>query len=161
MSQAELPEHSCVFIRLPGRTEFLAVERALVQTVCQLCGFGEQEIHRIVLAVDEACTNVIRHGYGGPSDEIIEISAMQVGGDFGGVMIKIRDYGKQVDPEELIPRKRDEMHAGGQGVNIIYNVMDEVAYSRADGGGMQLLLTKRLAVDGERDETDASPSKSE
>ncbi len=161
MSQAGPPESSCVFIRLPGRTEFLAVERALVQTVCQLCGFGEQEIHRIVLAVDEACTNVIRHGYGGPCDEVIEISAMPISGEPGGVMIKVRDYGKQVDPEELMPRKQDEMQAGGQGVNIIYNVMDEVTYSRAEGGGMQLLLTKRLAADGERDETDASPSKSE
>ena len=159
MSQAEAPTRSCIFIRLPSRTEFLAIERALVRTICQLCGFPDEDADRIVLAVDEACTNIIRHGYGGPCERPIEISAAPLDGAPGGVVLRIRDYGVQVDPDQLKPCPHEEIRPGGQGVNIIYKVMDEVRYSRADGGGMELLLIKRRNdSDAQRPEpTDTSP----
>jgi anti-sigma regulatory factor (Ser/Thr protein kinase) len=145
MSGQTPAEAACIFIRLPSQTRFLALERALVRETSRLAGFDDEQSDRIVLAVDEACANIIRHGYGGPCDRPIEISVAPPDGAPEGIRMTIRDYGRQVDPDVLIPRDVTEVRPGGLGVHIIFQVMDDVRYSLADGGGMQLVLTKRLS----------------
>jgi anti-sigma regulatory factor (Ser/Thr protein kinase) len=147
MTPGSEPTGPCLFIRVPSQTRFLAVERALVRQVGLLAGFPPETVDRIVLAIDEACTNIIRHGYGGPCDRPIEIGVELLGaagdGQPAGVTFVIRDYGRQVDPAKLVPRDVGEVRPGGLGVHIIHQVMDKVEYSRAEGAGMKLTLTKR------------------
>ena len=147
----------CIFLRVPSQARYLVLERALVREVCQLAGFDAEETDRIVLAVDEACTNVIRHGYDGPCDKPIDISARLLDGEPGGVELTIRDYGRQVDPERLRPRQVGQVRPGGLGVHIIHQVMDEVRYSRAPGAGMQLVLSKHLSSRDSGPAADAPP----
>jgi anti-sigma regulatory factor (Ser/Thr protein kinase) len=56
----------------------------------------------------------------------------------------VRDFGRQVDPSTIRSRSLDEVRPGGLGVHIIRSVMDEVEYSRAEGGGMRLRMLKYL-----------------
>ena len=106
--------------------------------------WSEAEIAEITLAIDEALTNVIRHGYGGEPGHKIELTARALRDDVegDGVEVRIRDFGRQVSPEEIRGRDLDDIKPGGLGVHIIRSVMASVEYSHADGGGMQLVMRK-------------------
>jgi anti-sigma regulatory factor (Ser/Thr protein kinase) len=107
-------------------------------------GWAETQIADIVLAVDEALTNVIRHGYDGQPGHKIEIRArtLSAAAHGGGLEIRIRDFGKQVPLERICGRDLDDLRPGGLGVHIIRSVMASVEYSHAPGGGMQLVMRK-------------------
>ena len=96
---------------------------------------------RIALAVDEAITNVIRHGYQGDSDGIIDISMQRNGSTIGFI---IEDRAVQVPIQHIKGRALDDIRPGGLGVHLIREVMDEAVWSHRDGGGMRLELKKDL-----------------
>lgn len=130
-----------------ARLEQLArVRRHVEHLACEI-GFDEYARGQLVLAIDEALTNVIRHGYGGACDQPIEITLQTVlcPTRGTGVVVVIRDYGRQVDPATIKGRPLDEIRPGGLGVHIIREVMDEAEYSCPAGGGMQLRLCKYLS----------------
>ena len=106
-------------------------------------GFGASETAQVVLAIDEAVANVIKHGYGGACSEPIDIrvSALEERGR-DGIRVSIRDFGRQVDPSDISGRDLDDVRPGGLGVHIIRTVMDVVEYGYADGGGMRVTMTK-------------------
>ena len=113
--------------------------RTLVEKAAELCGFDDKQIGAIVLAVDEACTNIIRHQYDGRNDGRIDITAES--DEVGGVLrFVIRDYGPLRDASLFRGRPLDDVRPGGLGMHLIRSVMDTVAYSPAEGGGMQLEL---------------------
>lgn len=106
-------------------------------------GWKADETADIVLAIDEALTNVIRHGYDGQPGHQIEVAAHTLRDAQGqGVEIRIRDYGKQVPLDRICGRDLDDIRPGGLGVHIIRSVMTSAEYSHADGGGMQLVMRK-------------------
>lgn len=108
-------------------------------------GWDEQQIGEIILAVDEALTNVIRHGYSGqPTGEIdVQIATVAAGAADEGVEVRIRDYCPSVDLERICGRDLDDVRPGGLGVHLIRAMMEHVEYSHAAGGGMLLVLRKR------------------
>jgi len=119
----------------------MTLVRALIERMAELTGFGEDQIHRIILAVDEACVNIIRHQYGGRPDQRIDIEAT-LDREAGTLELVLRDYGEVRDPAGFKGRDLDDIRPGGLGIHIIRDVMDEVEYSAAPGGGMQLRLCK-------------------
>lgn len=139
MSEAAVLEFSLV----SDPAELPAVrERMRKWTAAQ--GWTEDQIADLVLAVDEALTNVIRHGYEGACDQRIDFAA-QVVRDTArgeGLEICVRDYGKQVDPERICGRDLNDLRPGGLGVHIIRSMMDEAEYSQVAGGGMRLIMRK-------------------
>ncbi|TWT46072.1 serine-protein kinase RsbW [Phycisphaerae bacterium RAS1] len=109
-------------------------------------GWNEQQIAEIVLAVDEALTNVIRHGYGGRTDQPIHIECRPIRDavEGPGVEVRIRDFGRQVDLSKIAGRRLEEVRPGGLGVHIIHAMTNSARYSHADGGGMLLVMVKYL-----------------
>lgn len=107
-------------------------------------GWPEDQIADIVLAVDEALSNVIRHGYDGRPGEEIEINVKAIRDDeLGeGLEIRIRDFGKQVPLDKICGRDLDDLRPGGLGVHIIRSVMEHAEYAHAPDGGMTLLMRK-------------------
>ena len=107
-------------------------------------GWTEQQTADIVLAVDEALSNVIRHGYDGEPNHKIEIRARTRNDPARGkgLEIRIRDFGKQVPLDRIQGRDLDDLRPGGLGVHIMRSVMASVEYSHAEGGGMQLVMRK-------------------
>jgi len=128
---------------VPSNPACLAVVRAAVEKLAHLAGFGEQEAGRIVLAVDEACTNIIRHQYGGRYDQRFDLE-MRLDPEAGILELALRDYGPERDPSLFRGRELKDVRPGGLGLHIIREVMDEVEYSAAPGGGMVLKLSKRV-----------------
>jgi len=124
---------------------YLAVVRSAVEKTCQLLGFDEQTVGRIVLGVDEALTNIIRHAYHGANDKQIDIELMPLLEPCVGLRITLRDYGEVFDPE-IIKRagNHDKLKPGGLGVHIMTMCMDELEYRPAKDGGMELVMIKHL-----------------
>ena len=138
---------TCSQIELSIRSnlEYLRVVRLAVRQVAGVVGFAEKTREMIVLAVDEALTNVIRHSYGGPCDERIFVKLTRIDGDRqgrGALGITVRDYGRKVDPETIKGRDLADVKPGGLGVHLITTIMDEVEYCSAPGEGMLLQMKK-------------------
>ncbi len=105
-------------------------------------GLSEEIAEQFKIAVDEACTNVIKHAYRGAPEQRIDVAVM-VGAD--RVTVRIRDEGTAFRPEfyttpdilESIKQRR----AGGYGVLIMTRLMDQVEY-RTRGNVNEVYLTK-------------------
>ncbi|MCC6359745.1 MAG: ATP-binding protein [Phycisphaerales bacterium] len=105
-------------------------------------GWNEMRVADVVLAADEALTNVIRHGYQNEPGKPIDIWLRTMSGPDGGIEIEIRDFGRQVPLDCICGRDLDEPRPGGLGVHLIRSLMDEAVYSHAEGGGMRLIMRK-------------------
>jgi anti-sigma regulatory factor (Ser/Thr protein kinase) len=125
--------------------EHLPVVRAAVDKAARQAGFDDETAGAVVLSVDEALTNVIRHAYKGAADRPIEVEIEVLNGNGpGGLAIRLRDYGQWVDPETIKSRDLKDVRPGGLGVHIMKECMDSVSFAPADGGGTLLTMIKML-----------------
>jgi anti-sigma regulatory factor (Ser/Thr protein kinase) len=139
-----MPDASALNLELNSDPEELPGVRAAIRTWTARHGWDDPDVADIVLAVDEALSNVIRHGYEGRLGHRIEFAlcALDDPQHGPGIEVRIRDFGKQVPLEEIRGRDLDDLRPGGLGVHIIRSVMNSVEYSHAPGGGMQLIMRK-------------------
>lgn len=116
----------------------LAPFRADLRNALAKAGLTEKAIGEVVLAVDEALTNVIRHAYGGKQGKIkVEFK------DYPDrVEIAIRDFGTKFDPTQKPMPELPPTKAGGLGIYFIKTLMDKVEYDGACKDGNRLCLTK-------------------
>lgn len=110
-------------------------------------GWSEHQIGEITLAVDEALSNVIRHGYNSePGGEIHMISEMVDDAPDGrGLRIQIRDNCQGVDLDKICGRNLEDVRPGGLGVHLIHAMMQKVEYAHSPSGGVQLTMIKSLS----------------
>lgn len=141
------PAHS-VELTITSESKSLPVVRGAVMRMSELEGFSPEQVQHIALAVDEALANVIRHGYGGQTDRPIHIrlEVVRSQADRTGMQVTIRDYGRQVDVEQIQGRDLSDVRPGGLGVHIMRTCMDEVEFSHPPGGGMQLRMVKFVSA---------------
>ena len=100
--------------------------RDFVVSVCEDAGFGQREVANTKLAVDEACTNIIKHAYEGKT-ETGEITVYaQI--DAGKVSIHLRDRGKHFDFASVKDPDLDQYvetgKKGGLGVFLINRLIE-------------------------------------
>lgn len=103
--------------------------------------FSERDRTLMVLGVDEACTNIIRHAYHLRQDQLIALS-LEARSDC--VRLRVRDYGKQPAIDALRRPRRDIIRPGGLGVYLIRNAFDQVDYILRPRG-TELVLTKKIS----------------
>jgi anti-sigma regulatory factor (Ser/Thr protein kinase) len=125
---------------LPSQPRYLAVVRAAVGELSVAQGWPEADGRAIVLAVDEAIANIVRHAYHGDPERFIEVDCRALD---SSVEFTLRDCGEPLGPAGLRPRPPSERRPGGRGLHIIHSIMDEVRYERAAGTNI-LRLSKRL-----------------
>ncbi len=117
--------------------------RGFVESAAREFGFDDDDVSNIVLAVDEACTNIIKHAYGGAATGEIRIEIRPKGKTFS---IHILDSGKPFDPEGIEPpnlRKHlTEFRRGGLGVYLMRRLMDKVEYAIVPGKPNEVTLVK-------------------
>ena len=134
----------CFDFDLTSELDRLAVIREQLGAWLPPRGWSDSQTGEIVLAVDEALANVIRHGYDlQPHNRIVLNVRCIAEPDKGdGVEIEIRDFGKQIEPDDICGRNLDAPRPGGLGVHIIRATMNTVTYTRAEGGGMRVIMRK-------------------
>jgi serine/threonine-protein kinase RsbW len=131
-------------VKFPGRFESLAGIRKFVFQAASEAGFNEKEIYAVELAVDEACSNIIEHAYGGEDKGEIECTCNDTD---HGLEIIIRDDGRPFDPK-LIPSPNfsvelNELKPRGAGLFLIRNLMDDVDFVFSENTGNELRMVKR------------------
>jgi sigma-B regulation protein RsbU (phosphoserine phosphatase) len=128
--------------RLVARPERLGAMRQAVADACRRAGCGEPCTRDVVLAVDEACQNVIRHGYHGDRDGEIVLELLRDGPD---LVVYLRDFAPKVDPGKVHPRELEDLRPGGLGTHFIREVMDAQEFLAAEtGAGNVLRMRKRI-----------------
>ena len=128
-------------IELSSSPRLLQVVRAAVGQYGRLLDLSEEEAHRLKAAVNEACANIIRHGYGwDPGQRIVITFTLSD----ASLEILVRDFGRKPDPMHLEPREADPARPGGLGLPLIRSVMDEVEFDLSQERGTTLRLVKYL-----------------
>ncbi len=117
-------------LKIFSKTESLVKVRNFVNKEALNFGFDEDTVNKIVLAVDEACTNIIKHAYKYIPDKIIEIEVKPNNEKFE---VKLTDYGISFDPEAIItPDIKSyimKYRKGGLGMYLIKSLVDKVEYN--------------------------------
>ncbi len=130
---------------MPARADSLKPLRASVARVLEKTRIEQTTKERIVLSIDEACANVIRHAYGGDCAKRITVML-----EFrqGRIRIRIRDEASPVNPDCVRPRDLSECRPGGLGINIIDKTMDrwQLRPLKNKRGNVLLMEKKILAA---------------
>jgi len=126
--------------------ETLSIFRDFIKDTCAgLPGINAQILYDLQLAVDEACTNVITHGYAGMNPGSI-ILAIEMHSE--KVVIDLTDFGHQFEPSEApmpdVEASLEGRPMGGFGLYIIYQTMDEISYETSEDGNC-LTFVKNLS----------------
>lgn len=129
-------------LKIQSDPKHLAQGRRFIEKHAKDAGFDDLTVSQIVLAVDEAVANIIRHSYEMKPDCDIEYKVTSAPDRF---IISLRDYGKPCDPAKIKPRPLHEIRPGGLGTHFIKTVMDEVKYCCMDKGTELILVKKRNA----------------
>jgi serine/threonine-protein kinase RsbW len=104
----------------------------------------EEILYDVQLAVDEACTNIIKHGYADrdPGSIILDIEL-----EPDKLMLSLTDFGHSFEPDAAaiadLEASIEERELGGFGLFFIHQSMDEVDY-RITEDGNTMMLTKYL-----------------
>ncbi|MBT5551050.1 MAG: ATP-binding protein [Nitrospina sp.] len=128
-------------LSIPSDPKYLGLIRKVLQELLESHEVPDDTARRLILCVDEACANVIKHSYEGPCDEPIEATFTIEGDDF---KVQIRDYGKQCDSSQIKPRCLEEVKPGGLGTHFINEIMDDVSYCTNRTKGTLLTMIKKL-----------------
>ncbi len=115
--------------------------RHFIESWALAAGFPDIERGRIVLAADEAVTNIIRHTYGSAPDRPILLSAEIADGH---LHLRLRDQGPTVDSATLKGRELEDVKPGGLGLHLLQSVFTVVEHLPLPDGN-QWHLAKPLA----------------
>jgi serine/threonine-protein kinase RsbW len=127
-------------VEFSSHTGNLAPMRKFVHGFLDAYPFSEKERMLMVLGVDEACTNIIRHAYHLRDDQLISLS---LEGLRHCIRMRLRDYGKQTEAHTMKGRAHDLIRPGGLGLHLIRNAFDKVDYI-LKARGTELVMTKNL-----------------
>lgn len=128
---------------VPSHPKYLPLVRSVVQEGASLAGFDPDLTQRILLAVTEAVTNVIRHAYSNDATRPIDLEVLA---EDGTLRLDLVDYGEFVDPKYIESRPLDDVRPGGIGVHLIKSTMDNVEYRKNAHGGTTLSMLKNAAA---------------
>lgn len=127
---------------VPAKADQLKLVRALIDQAARNMEFSERAAADVVLAVDEACQNIIRHAYGPDETGDIRVSVWH---NPGTMVVELRDFAAPIDPSKVRPRDLDDIRPGGLGTYLMASVMDRIEYLPPPGGkGNLLRMTKAI-----------------
>jgi anti-sigma regulatory factor (Ser/Thr protein kinase) len=124
----------------------LAGVRAFVREAVAAFGGSARVADDLVQAVDEACCNVMVHGYGGAAGEI-EIEATRHGRQ---IEIRLLDRSAPFDPtaapepDTTKPPVSKRPGGMGMGIHLLRTMTDEVRHHVRPDGGNELTLVRSI-----------------
>jgi len=142
------PSREVVEIRLPNQLQYLSVLAEFVGSVCRSQKVSDEDLDDILLAVDEACTNIIKYAYQVGS---INYFRVRISFDCELVQVDLLDQGAKFNPLEMpLPDVKDTMGDGKErdlslGIYFMRKMMDEIRYRYTPNEGNHLTLIKRIS----------------
>ena len=95
----------------------------------------------VVLALAEAAQNIVKHAYNGqPTGDKMRV---EISFNEKQLIIELFDKGSPAIPENIKPRKLDDIKAGGLGTFFIGQIMDEVVFKTSATDWVNHLILKK------------------
>jgi len=142
-----LTEEKVFDLSVNASLENLAEIRSYIDRAATRLGVSESALGDLRLVVDEAVTNVIQYGYA-DSEGVVEI---HMHAEEDAVVLSIRDRARRFDPAQV---EAPQLHTalkdrpfGGMGIFLIREMTDEAIFLPRPGGGNELRLVKRGAIE--------------
>ena len=130
-------------LRIAANVASLKQVRRMVRRAAEVCGCSEACGRDIVIAVDEACQNVIRHAYGELAAGDIVVDVRREG---ELLSVNLVDFAPPVNLAQIRPRPLEELRPGGLGTHFIKECMDRIEYrAPPPGAGNRLWMAKMIA----------------
>lgn len=140
----------------PGRFDSLAAIGDFVTPAAETAGLDARAVRAVQLAVDEACSNIVEHAYGGEGRGDIECTCRV---DEEGLTVILRDHGRPFDPRSVpepnLSPSLDECTGRGLGLYFMRQLMDKVHFECAPDSGNVLTMVKRRATRSEQPLTES------
>jgi sigma-B regulation protein RsbU (phosphoserine phosphatase) len=150
--RAQMPE-VLLERRFAAQAAELRSMRSAIRQALDILAVEPELRDRLVLAVDEACANIIRHGYGPHHEGDIGLRILR---DGPVLSFELTDAAPCVDPASIRPKPLGECRSGGFGIALIDEVMDDWRIQPAQGGqGNLLILRKRIDGIGSEEASEA------
>ena len=130
-----------VFLSFCSRPSRLKLLRCVLRDAADMVGLDADTTDAVVLAVNEACMNVMQHSYAMNPDGRIDI---RVSREADALVVQLRDYAECVDTETVCSRDLDDIRPGGLGVHLIDCLMDESGFLETPPGGGNLFQMKKF-----------------
>ena len=131
-------------LAFPGRFDSLAAISEFVARAAEAAGLDARAVYQVELAVDEACSNIVEHAYGGEGHGDIEVTC-RINSD--GLTVTLRDYGRPFDPTGValpdLHASLEDRDLGGLGLYFMRQLMDEVHFEFTPDSGNLLTMVKR------------------
>jgi len=132
-------------LTVESRTERLIAVREFVSAAAKEFGFSDDEVSKITLAVDEACTNIIKHAYKYDPGKTIVVTVRGRNGSFEiAIMDTGRDFNPTAVPSPDMKEYLSHYRRGGLGMYLMKSLMDKVEYKIQPGQMNEVRLTKYL-----------------
>lgn len=135
-------DNQSVSLCVPARLRYLGLICAFVESFCKSLDreTPAEIVEMLKLAIDEACSNVVRHGYGGDCDSPLIVDALHAGDELIFTIIdRARKFDLAKAPVKIDPTPSDS----GYGISIIHQAVDRLEHEW-DGSRNITRLTKRL-----------------
>jgi len=143
-----------VRLELPSDVRLVDLVHSAAERMAVLAGFDEDDGLNVGLAVREAVINAIVHGNRRDPALSVDVTLTVDGTELGA---RVRDHGSGFDPATT-PDPTDAEHilqTSGRGLLLIRAFVDEVAFSSAPDGGIEISMTKRLPAGDEGSDDDS------
>jgi len=140
-----------VTLQIHSHFEMLDFVQAISDRMGQLAGFDEDAVHWIGVAVRESVINAIKHGNREDYEKLVTVEfAVTPVASPDALVVKVLDQGEGFDPEEVADPLAPEniLKSSGRGIFFMRNFMDDVTLRRAEEGGMEVRMVKKLAAGG-------------
>ncbi|HHW06556.1 MAG TPA: anti-sigma F factor [Clostridia bacterium] len=136
--------HNTIKLTIQSLPENIPLARVTVAAFIAQLDVTVDQLEDIKVAVSEAISNAIIHGYEHRPNEWVEIEVSRFDETF---QIVVRDYGKGIEDVEaaLKPAYSTDSERMGLGFVFMQSFMDEVKVTSEVGKGTTVVLIKHLA----------------
>ena len=130
-----------ITLSFPSHPKYLSLVRAVTAKIAELHGMDNLLVEDIKLAIDEACTNIMKHAYSGDTTKriVLKYKTAQK-----GFKVIIEDNGVKARADLIKGRDLDDIRPGGLGIHFIKRVFDVFQFDERKKKGNRLLLMKTL-----------------
>ena len=137
-----MSESPMLVLRFLSDPKKLRMVREKVQEITEEIGCSKKLISDLVIAINEACMNIMQHAYkGDKSGEIL----LEIQKERGDLQVVLTDFADPVDPKKIRPRDLEDVKPGGLGTFFIQEIMDDCTYGNLDSGaGNYLKMRKKI-----------------
>lgn len=134
---------SVVEVTLESTLKNVEVAEDIARRVSQTAGFGEDDRHKIEMAVHESLINAIWHGNKNDASKHVWVR-FQIFSD--RLEVQVRDQGTGFDLEHVADPMANGnlLKESGRGIFLIRAFMDEFRVQKIQGFGTEVTLVKRL-----------------